>query len=153
MQHHRQERSRRMWSEVIDAVKAIGGWIAYNKNNRELREQRLIDALVQMHRAANLTRAYLADVVVAGVEGDRLPRDRDPRIQDLRREVSENWLQVGRALSQCSGGKHIQEVIEDLRNRCFEKGRYWADPESWKNEGVDIELGQLVTGIADAIER
>lgn len=57
-----------MWSDIISGAKAIGGWVQLSRDNRRLRQQNrrdeLIEALSELHRTANFTRAFAADATV-----------------------------------------------------------------------------------------
>jgi hypothetical protein len=143
-----------MLGDLVKAVEVVRNWLAYNRNNRDVNKNQLLEALVELHRAANLTRSYLADVVVSGREGRELGRERQfPR--ETREQLSERWLTVGHHLSRCRDNHrdgHIQEVLSNLAERCFAKAEFWAAPQEWKESGIDIKLGSLVAEASDTIE-
>src|SRR5580765_2629754 len=94
-----------MWNALVEAIKAIQGWLALNRNNKNVQNQELLDALIELHRAANLTRAYLAEVAINGQEGEAQTRGAVfPR--DIRDRLSQGWLEVGRKLSGCNYKYH-----------------------------------------------
>ena len=143
-----------MWDTVIEAVKAINRWVSLNKANQKLSQERLLDSLVQVHRAANLTRAYYADVAILGLEPGEgtVPQDDPDR---RRRDLWEAWEAAGQMLARCQDDivdAQIEGVIRGLYERCFEKAAYWANPGGWKESGVDIELGNLLRDVTETIE-
>lgn len=144
-----------MWSDIISGAKAISGWVQLNRDNRRLRQQNrrddLIEALSELHRAANFTRAFAADATLRGYERAE-EHFRDIEIGGQRWNVSEAWRIVGEKLARLSDDERIREVFRDLYERCFAKAQFWADPKGYRDSGVDIELGKLVDEVAQAIE-
>jgi hypothetical protein len=141
-----------MLGDIVKAVEVVRNWLAYNRTNRQINQQLLLDAMVELHLAANLTRSYLAEVAINGPEG-RARGNQFPR--DVRHQLSQSWVEVGRRLSHCYNGvhdRHIEEVLEDLVERCFAKAEFWAAPRDWKKSGIDIQLGNLVRDTADTID-
>lgn len=144
-----------MWSDIVSGAKAIGGWVQLNRDSRRLREQshrdELIDALSELHRTANFTRAFAADATLRGYERAE-ERFREISVDGKRWDVSEAWRHVGEKLARLSDDERIREVFRDLYERCFAKAQFWADPQGYRDRGVDIELANLVDEVAQAIE-
>jgi hypothetical protein len=140
-----------MWADIISGVKAIGGWVQLNRDNGRLQRRELVDALSELHRAANLTRAFAADASLHGYEeaGNRF---REIPFRGDWWELSEAWRKVAEKLAGLSDDSRIRDVFKDLYERCFVKAQFWADPKGYRDSGVDIELGKLVDEVARAIE-
>jgi hypothetical protein len=129
---------------ALDAIDRLTTWLGLVRTSRIQRTQTLEDALEAIHRAANKTRAYIADT--------RAARRRDGRRADraAEMELSNLWLQVGMAL---------QRVHDDdtalLSRKCFEKAQYWADPELWTDANIrdaGIGLDRVTNDVVDLLE-
>ena len=104
--------------EMIDRLKS---WLELRHKYRGERNQAFDDALLAIHRAANRTRAYIADVRV----------DPNARHRAQEGELSDLWVQVGDKLRRL----HEPEA-EALYQRCFLKAEYWANPDAWEDGDV-----------------
>src|SRR5687768_41441 len=138
-----------MWNELLEALKTIGGWITLQKSGRGAQREQFIVALVQVHQAANKTRAHFASEAAFGPEGNLNIRGlnvRSPQWEGNREReaVSEAWLRAGEALARCDGSEQIRAITRWLYERCLSKAGFWANPQGWEESGVDIALGKLV---------
>jgi hypothetical protein len=156
-------------SAIANVVKLVTGWVSYIETKEDLDRRRFIEALVALHRAANLTRSYLADAAVTELSarlGEHGEYNAVPRALrhahfpgDGRRAISEAWVGVGEKLGHCLGARQVDgfmaETLRDLMDRCFRKGEYWAAPAEWKQSGVDIGLTRLMddaTALLDQLQ-
>jgi hypothetical protein len=131
-------------SPFVDALDQIRAWLEFRVRRREDRDERVDEVLRTIHRAANRTRAYLADVRV----------DPKARKRDEERALSEAWEGVGMALRQYKrdGAEHLAHGLSD---RAFSKAEYWADPEGWtRHQGREagIALDALVQQVLTLLD-
>ena len=124
----------------VDSLGRIGSAMKYRRARRE-KEQALREvAVYSLMRAVNLTKAYLADR--RAVSGHRDRRE--------EAELVTAWELAGRDMHKVGGR------ARNVAARCFRKGRFWADPDSWSLQDIekaDISLDRLESQLNATLEQ
>jgi hypothetical protein len=98
------------------SLNALWSWLLFRREVRSQHQERLRDALVALHHAADETRAYLAD------QRARQLVSVSHRNRARERELSHPWTEAGGCLV------HLGDDGRDLDRRCFDKGRVLGRP-------------------------
>ena len=108
---------------TISFLKGVG-------DTKIARKRELAAAWQVVRSAVTRTRAYLADQSKPTAKPDR----------DEERAIATAWDAVGLVILGLGG-----PASKVLRNQCFTKADYWADPDHWdiRNPGRDISLERV----------
>lgn len=129
---------------VIELIDRLRMWLRYRAERQDEATEELDVAFATLQRAANKTRAYIADVRA----------DRHARSRRAERELAEAWENVGIALRRLA--RTGDDEAEFLWKRCFMKAEYWADPELWNEPRLrqaGIGLDKVTNEVIKLIER
>lgn len=92
-------------------------------------------ALLALYAALSETKAYVACLA----EGKQRNRQHEHKIAKMWHEAT----------------VPLRHIDSDLANRCFLKGSYWMEPESWTEAGIKesrIALDQVSESIKDLLQ-
>ena len=93
-------------------------------------------ALLALYAALSETKAYVAYIA----EGKPYDRQREHKLAKLWHEAT----------------VPLRHIDKDLANRCFLKGSYWMEPDSWTEAGIEenrIALDQVFESTRDLLLR
>jgi hypothetical protein len=105
---------------VLTIFKEFRDWIlGIDKANLEHNKEDKT-ALKTVYKALSETKSYFTDRNI-------MPRDRD-----RERQISNLWF---------DSSSELKNIDQNLAVRCFLKGDFWTDPDSWEqNEGEKLNI-------------
>ena len=116
---------------ILDKILNVIGLI---RNDRIQKDVRTDEALFALYAALSETKAYVASIA----EGK--PPDRK-----YEHKLANMWHKASIPL------RHIDP---DLAKRCFDKGNYWMNPNSWSEASITgnrIAIDQVLESIRDLL--
>lgn len=133
-------------SGIFHASEALRGWFqSLRQRKRELNDREQM-ALERLGKAVTETRLYLKRLDRAAISKAKKGQAERRRARGTEEELSRLWTDASIAL---------RRVNQNLAERCYLKGGYWADPENWSAadikstniafEEMDDELHKFLT--------
>jgi hypothetical protein len=142
--------------ELIEAVDALRRWVFLYATAKRIEQQMLIDAMIEIHSAANKTRFMIGETAnLSANSTSRNRRANQERVRAIQGELSQVWQHVAQTLLECHqrySSDPMADTLKTLYDRCFAKAGHWANPSISEANSVDIELSRLVQDVAEAIE-
>jgi hypothetical protein len=120
---------------VADSVLSWFGLMREEKHQRSERERRAIKALLIAVNETVLYFRRLDNPHLARTEEERLGFERNIQAEEA---LSRLWMDAS---------AELREINPDLAKRCFLKGQYWADRDSWSSDDVlnaNIKLEEVL---------